>query len=269
MNFPTMKRYILVAIISTGMAFPLYAQGGSPSDNRGDPVVRSVENGSPYLIPSRSGGDQGQGRQGRDGRDGRDGDYRNRGGDYRDGGRGGPSRMRMGGRLPRHWRSYGGDLSNWSYYGLPAPGRDQRWVRYYQDIFLVDMVGNILATASQNGVGYNAPGPYNNTYNNSGYYGDGSYGGNGYQNYPDSNGYNSGYYGNNYGYYQTAPNAPVAPQAPPVGGGAYGKSQYKTPEGAAVSPVTQDDANGWRSEPSQQGGVSYDEREEYNNYSPQ
>ncbi|MFT8450883.1 MAG: RcnB family protein [Zymomonas mobilis] len=229
------KCSIWTALIVGGFTCPLYAQAGYSGDFSSDPVVRSVERGSPYVIPPPNSDAQ------------RSGVYQDGNGN---GGRGyanpaGQRHFRQGDRLPSEWRSYGQRLPDWAYYGLPAPGNNQQWVRFYQDIFLIDGVGTILAIAGQN----NGPAAYYD-----GYYGNNGYVGGNY--YAPPVGYDD--YCNYGGAYQPAP-----PPPPPPPSASIRKRQYKQPEGAAVSPVTEDDANGWRSDPPRQGGVSYDEREEY------
>ncbi|TQL16984.1 nickel/cobalt transporter regulator [Zymomonas mobilis] len=236
-------RSILATLIVGGFTCPVYAQGGYSGDFSQDPVVRSVDRGSPYIIPPRSSDGQRSGNYGTD-YNRVDQGYQNNGDRGNQGYARQQRRFRRGERLPPQWHSYSQGLSDWSDYGLPAPGNNQQWIRYYQDIFLIDSVGNILAVAGQN----NGPAAYYD-----GYYGNNGYvGGNYYAppvGYPDY--YNYG------GAYQPAPPPPPPPPS------TVGKRQYKQPEGEAVSPMTEDDAGGWRSDPPRQGGVSYDEREEY------
>lgn len=233
------KCSVWTALIVGGFMSPLYAQAGYNSNFSNDPVVRSVEKGSPYIVPPSPNDSQ-------------------RSGVYTDGGedgRGYPNsaeqhHFRKGDRLPPRWRSSGQSLSDWAYYGLPAPGNNQQWMRFYHDIFLIDAAGTILAIAGQN----NGPAAYYD-----GYYGNNGYVGGNY--YAPPVGYNDYY---NYGgAYQPAP----PPPPPPPPSASIRKRQYKQPEGNPVSPITEDDAKGWRSDPPRQGGVSYDEREEYTPHS--
>ena len=54
-----------------------------------------------------------------------------------------PHRLQPGFFVPPMWFGPQFYVGNWQTYGFPAPARDQRWVRYYDDAYLVDRDGRI------------------------------------------------------------------------------------------------------------------------------
>lgn len=55
-----------------------------------------------------------------------------------------PHRLHRGGFIPPFWFGPQFHVSNWRVYGFADPGADQRWVRYYDDAYLIDRGGRIL-----------------------------------------------------------------------------------------------------------------------------
>lgn len=56
------------------------------------------------------------------------------------------SRLRRGGFINSFWFGPQFFIGDWQAYGFSAPGADQRWVRYYDDAYLVDDEGRVLDT---------------------------------------------------------------------------------------------------------------------------
>jgi nickel/cobalt transporter regulator len=54
------------------------------------------------------------------------------------------SRMRRGFTINPFWFAPQFYIGNWQAYGFAAPGEDQRWVRYYDDAYLIDGGGRVL-----------------------------------------------------------------------------------------------------------------------------
>ena len=54
------------------------------------------------------------------------------------------SRLRRGGNIHFFWFAPQFHVSNWGAYGFYAPGEDQRWVRYYDDAYLIDSHGRVM-----------------------------------------------------------------------------------------------------------------------------
>ncbi|HEV7661360.1 MAG TPA: RcnB family protein [Allosphingosinicella sp.] len=54
------------------------------------------------------------------------------------------SRLRRGGSINSFWFAPQFYIGNWQAYGFAAPGDDQRWVRYYDDAYLIDGGGRVL-----------------------------------------------------------------------------------------------------------------------------
>ncbi|HTU12996.1 MAG TPA: RcnB family protein [Allosphingosinicella sp.] len=65
-------------------------------------------------------------------------------------------RLRRGGFINSFWFAPQFYVGNWQAYGFAAPGQDQRWVRYYDDAYLVDGHGRILG--ERYGVNWNGYG---------------------------------------------------------------------------------------------------------------
>lgn len=55
-------------------------------------------------------------------------------------------RLRRGGFINSFWFAPQFFIGDWQAYGFSAPGDDQRWVRYYDDAYLVDGDGRVLDT---------------------------------------------------------------------------------------------------------------------------
>ena len=55
-------------------------------------------------------------------------------------------RLRRGGFINSFWFAPQFYIDNWQAYGFSAPGDDQRWVRYYDDAYLVDDYGRVVDT---------------------------------------------------------------------------------------------------------------------------
>jgi Ni/Co efflux regulator RcnB len=53
-------------------------------------------------------------------------------------------RLRRGGSINSFWFAPQFYIGNWQAYGFAAPGDDQRWVRYYDDAYLIDGGGRVL-----------------------------------------------------------------------------------------------------------------------------
>jgi Ni/Co efflux regulator RcnB len=56
------------------------------------------------------------------------------------------SRLRRGGFINSFWFAPQFFIGDWGSYGFSAPGDDQRWVRYYDDAYLVDGDGRVMDT---------------------------------------------------------------------------------------------------------------------------
>jgi Ni/Co efflux regulator RcnB len=54
------------------------------------------------------------------------------------------SRMRRGFTINPFWFAPQFYIGNWQAYGFAEPGEDQRWVRYYDDAYLIDGGGRVL-----------------------------------------------------------------------------------------------------------------------------
>jgi len=54
------------------------------------------------------------------------------------------SRMRRGFTINPFWFAPQFYIGNWQGYGFAEPGQDQRWVRYYDDAYLIDGGGRVL-----------------------------------------------------------------------------------------------------------------------------
>jgi Ni/Co efflux regulator RcnB len=54
------------------------------------------------------------------------------------------SRLRRGGFINSFWFAPQFFIGDWQSYGFYAPGADQRWVRYYDDAYLVDGDGRVV-----------------------------------------------------------------------------------------------------------------------------
>ena len=54
------------------------------------------------------------------------------------------SRLRRGGNIHFFWFAPQFHVGNWQAYGFYAPGDDQRWVRYYDDAYLIDSQGRVM-----------------------------------------------------------------------------------------------------------------------------
>lgn len=54
------------------------------------------------------------------------------------------SRLRRGGFINAFWFAPQFFVGNWQAYGFYAPGADQRWVRYYDDAYLIDGGGRVI-----------------------------------------------------------------------------------------------------------------------------
>ena len=54
------------------------------------------------------------------------------------------SRLRRGGHINTFWFAPQFYVGNWQSYGFYAPGDDQRWVRYYDDAYLIDGGGRVI-----------------------------------------------------------------------------------------------------------------------------
>jgi Nickel/cobalt transporter regulator len=57
-----------------------------------------------------------------------------------------PHQLHRGFFIPPMWFGPQFHVSNWQVYGFPAPPADHRWVRYYNDAYLVDRNGRIVDT---------------------------------------------------------------------------------------------------------------------------
>jgi hypothetical protein len=55
-----------------------------------------------------------------------------------------PRTIRRGFYIPPMWWGPQFQISNWQMYGFGAPGAGQRWVRYYDDAYLVDQGGRVV-----------------------------------------------------------------------------------------------------------------------------
>jgi len=55
-------------------------------------------------------------------------------------------RLHRGFVVPRFWFGPQFHVQNWQLYGFAQPGADQRWVRYYDDAYLIDRGGRIVDT---------------------------------------------------------------------------------------------------------------------------
>lgn len=54
------------------------------------------------------------------------------------------SRLRRGGSIHSYWFAPQFYIGNWGAYGFYQPGADQRWVRYYDDAYLIDGGGRVI-----------------------------------------------------------------------------------------------------------------------------
>lgn len=55
-------------------------------------------------------------------------------------------RLHRGFIVPRFWFGPQFHVQNWQLYGFAQPSHDQRWVRYYDDAYLIDREGRIVET---------------------------------------------------------------------------------------------------------------------------
>ena len=55
-----------------------------------------------------------------------------------------PHRLQRGYFVPPFWFGNQFYINNWQGYGFYAPGEDQRWIRYYDDAYLIDRGGRII-----------------------------------------------------------------------------------------------------------------------------
>ena len=53
-------------------------------------------------------------------------------------------RLRRGGFINSFWFAPQFNIGDWQTYGFYAPGEDQRWVRYYDDAYLIDGDGRVM-----------------------------------------------------------------------------------------------------------------------------
>lgn len=70
------------------------------------------------------------------------GDVTVRHGDFRPG-PGFPHRLRRGHVIHPHWFGPRFHINNWQMYGFADPGADGRWIRYYDDAYLIDRGGRV------------------------------------------------------------------------------------------------------------------------------
>jgi Ni/Co efflux regulator RcnB len=59
-------------------------------------------------------------------------------------GHGFPRRLRRGGFIHPFWFGPQFYIQNWQGYGFADPGEDRRWVRYYDDAYLIDQGGRVV-----------------------------------------------------------------------------------------------------------------------------
>lgn len=59
-------------------------------------------------------------------------------------GQGFPRRLTRGGFIHPYWFGPQFYIQNWQGYGFADPGADQRWVRYYDDAYLIDRGGRVV-----------------------------------------------------------------------------------------------------------------------------
>jgi hypothetical protein len=55
-------------------------------------------------------------------------------------------RLQRGFVVPQFWWGPQFQIGNWQMYGFADPGRDGRWIRYYDDAYLIDGDGRIVDT---------------------------------------------------------------------------------------------------------------------------
>ena len=65
-------------------------------------------------------------------------------------------RLRRGGNIHFFWFAPQFHVGNWQAYGFHAPGENQRWVRYYDDAYLIDGYGRVID--ERNGVDWSRHG---------------------------------------------------------------------------------------------------------------
>jgi hypothetical protein len=53
-------------------------------------------------------------------------------------------RLQRGHIIPPFWFGPQFHISNWGHYGFADPGADRRWVRYYDDAYLIDRRGRVM-----------------------------------------------------------------------------------------------------------------------------
>jgi Ni/Co efflux regulator RcnB len=53
-------------------------------------------------------------------------------------------RLQRGFIVPQFWWGPQFQINNWQMYGFPNPGPDGRWIRYYDDAYLVDHDGRVV-----------------------------------------------------------------------------------------------------------------------------
>lgn len=59
-------------------------------------------------------------------------------------GRNFPRRIHRGANIHPYWFGQQFHINNWQMYGFAQPGADQRWVRYYDDAYLIDRGGRVV-----------------------------------------------------------------------------------------------------------------------------
>lgn len=72
------------------------------------------------------------------------------------------ARFYTGGFVPRYYLAPRYYVINWAHYGLGQPGFGHRWVRHYDDAYLVDQYGRV--SDSRYGVGYDGDRDYDERY---------------------------------------------------------------------------------------------------------
>ena len=109
------------------------------------------------------------------------------------------------------------NIANWSAYGFTDPGADRRWIRYYDDAYMIDRTGQIVEV--RNGFDWDQFADQWDVVN-------------GIPAYRGSRAWQPG--SSDYAYYSAAgyqtppgyPTGPAIPATPPVPNAAYGYAQY-------------------------------------------
>jgi Ni/Co efflux regulator RcnB len=57
-----------------------------------------------------------------------------------------PHRLERGGMVNPYWMGPQFGISNWQAYGFADPGPGRRWIRYYDDAYLIDGTGRVVDT---------------------------------------------------------------------------------------------------------------------------